>query len=83
MRITDDRFVTQTDAPHFCPQCGAALRSGLIFCTACGARVSREPAKKPKLKSPFTKLFVWLTAGLALVAVSEAAFLVWYFTYLM
>ncbi|MGB9176804.1 MAG: zinc-ribbon domain-containing protein [Methanoregula sp.] len=25
---------------HFCPQCGAPLKSGLKFCSSCGARIS-------------------------------------------
>lgn len=71
----------QARAGAVCPYCAHALRPGLIFCTACGARVSDAPAKKkkPKLHSRFTKLFVWLTVGLSAVAAGEAAFLIWYF----
>lgn len=76
-------YTYQGDELHVCPQCGGALREGLIFCTACGARVSSRPAKKKLLKSPFTKLFVWMTVGLSVLAAGEAAFLIWYFMYLM
>jgi hypothetical protein len=62
-----------------CTQCGAALRAGAQFCTACGAPAAAAPsapvppASRPAAPASSQRKGLWLLLGAALLIVAAVA----------